>query len=107
MRDDFITMQSQYDVQFKEIQDHIQKEAKREAAHIEGRIEMAVLNGYDGIDVNHDHLNGIVSLDPWNLPKPDADNGYHTERYSWYWFDRENLQEIVRNGDVMDLLDNE
>jgi len=74
---------------------------KAEQRRIERAIRGAILADYDGLDVNRNMVGsggGIVSIKPWHYPAPDADNGYTTARYTWAWFDDENLKEIARTG---------
>jgi len=87
--------------------------ARQEAAKIELEVENAILDDYDGIDI-HRPLFGVggvkpqsafeIEVEPWNYPAPDADNGMRTERYTWDWFDTEELKEHIRNGTTDELL---
>lgn len=68
---------------------------------IEKAVRGAILAGYDGVDVNYQEP-WLISheVKPWNRPAPDPANGYHSVRYTWDWFDNDQLEEIARTGDI-------
>ena len=98
----------------KRIAEQTENLVRQEAARIELEIENAILEGYDGVDI-HRPVFGVggvkpqsafeIEIEPWNYPEPDADNGMRTERYEWRWFDREELKEAIRNGELDELFD--
>lgn len=75
---------------------------------IQGTVEQAITDGYDGVDVHFNHVNRDREIDPentsvkrivaWNRPAPEIDGQYRIIRFSWEWFDNSLLQRAVENG---------
>ena len=99
------------------LEDAIDDAIKTELQVIERAIRGAILAGYDGVDINRpsgepmsgDLSDPVISLavdiEPWERPAPDSDNGMRTERYTWDWFDQEQLQRAVGSGDLQEIFD--
>lgn len=89
----------------------------KEREFIEDKVQMAILADYDGVDINYkspvqsfdtDEFQydlGIQSIEPWRGDPPKSDNGFRTERYSWEWFDNEELKQYIVNDDIDKLLE--
>ena len=84
-----------------------------EQAQLERIIKDAILEDYDGVDIHRPNplsqgLSTTVDVGfevhQWNYPAPDADNGLRTERYTWDWFDNEELKRNIRNGEIETLM---
>jgi hypothetical protein len=91
-----------------DIQETIQQHTKREIAHIEEEIKHAILNGYNGIDVLRPPVHdmdsfGIVKINPWN-EEPEPKRGYQVTRYTWDWFDNEELRRAIREDRLDELM---
>lgn len=84
------------------VKDMTEKVAQAHAERLEMVVKGAILAEFDGVDINYDPLtHKIVGSEPWNYPAPDSDNGYRTERYTWDWFDQDELVEMVQNDELI------
>jgi len=89
------------------INDLVCAEMRREEYAIRG----AIRAGYDGVDINRPPLStsfdavGIVSIEPWHCPEPDSSNGNRTTRYTWHWFSDDELTELLRVDNALELLE--
>jgi len=98
-----------------EIKDKLHEILQEEQEFIEEKLKLAVLRDYDGVDINYkpatqsfntdpfDYDLGVQSIEPWRGEPPKSDNGLRTERYSWKWFDNEELKRHIRKGDLEEL----
>jgi hypothetical protein len=105
------------DIDASPLEDAIDDAIERELQAVERAIRGAILAGYDGVDINRPppepmsadladpSITLAVDIDPWERPAPDAANGMRTERYTWDWFDQEELQRAVGSGDLQEIFE--
>jgi len=105
------------DIDASPVEDAIDDAIEAELQAVERAIRGAILAGYDGVDINRPppepmsadladpSITLAVDIDPWERPAPDAANGMRTERYTWDWFDQEELQRAVGSGDLQEIFE--
>ena len=83
--------------------------AEAHQERVEYALRGAILAGYDGVDIHTPRHGtpGLTEIEPWHYPEPDAANGKRTERFTWEWFDQERLQELIGDGRLPEVLNND
>lgn len=95
-------------------QDSIQEYAVEVQKQIEEAIKEAILKDYDGVDLKiqnrtlglqkEEKIGSEYKIEFWNYPEPQWQEGYKTIRYSWRWFDQEELRSAIKEGRLEEVI---